>query len=118
MSELAANTSAQAILKQREEVVARRYVDDLRVVMSTPEGRRFVWDLFEDVFKPSFIAGAADVSAFNEGARHRALALFFRAQQVAPDLYVTALNEQLEDQRLDRLTREAAQAQPPEDPTE
>lgn len=75
---------------QREQEIA-----DLRAVMSTAEGRRFIWKMLGDagVFSPTFIAGAPDVSAFNEGARNVGLRLLGDITSEAPEQYLIMQKE-------------------------
>ena len=110
------NESAQTILRNREDFVAQRAQKDLRAVMLTPEGRRFVWDSIDfcGLLAPSY-ANDPMATAYNEGRRSIGLWLQTRAKTEAPDLYVTAFNEYLAEQRAETLTREAAKAVPPAD---
>ncbi|MDP2270926.1 MAG: hypothetical protein Q8K32_09365 [Archangium sp.] len=73
---------------------------DLRSVLSTPAGRRFVWRWLTQagLQSSSFVSGDQSGTAFNEGRRSIALALLAEAQRVAPELYTTALREQLDAQ--------------------
>jgi hypothetical protein len=104
------NENAQALLRNRERDAATLAAADIRAVMSTQQGRRFVWSLIESagVYAPSF-TGAAETTAFNEGRRSVGIGLMVAAQRDVPDLYVIALQEQLAAKRLDADTREVAQ---------
>jgi hypothetical protein len=109
---VASNEQAQALLRVHEEMAAQQERDDLVAVMSTPGGRRFVWGLIDGALvTPSFAGEASHATAFNEGRRAVALGLFFRVQRETPDLYLTALNEQLAAQRTAATLREAAMAE-------
>lgn len=80
--------------------------------MQTPEGRRFVWGLIEHAgsFGPSY-ASEALATAYNEGRRSVGIGLMTRCQLDATDLYVTALKEQLDEQKKAQSLREAAMAE-------
>lgn len=105
--------SAQQLLKTREELVLRRSHNDLLAVMSTPAGRRFVWELIDHcgTFLPSYASDALATS-YNEGRRANGIWLLTRCQSEATDLYVTALTEHLAELRAEAATRDAAKAAP------
>lgn len=75
---------------------------DLRAVLGTEAGRRFVWRLIDGsgVFSQSY-AGEALANAFNEGRRAVGIALMQESQTVSSRLYVEMLAEELA--RLERL---------------
>lgn len=52
-------------------------LNDLRAVLVSPEGRRFVWRLLErgGVFRSSFCAESDSCTAFNEGRRNLGLSV-------------------------------------------
>lgn len=81
---------------------------DLRAVMGTQPGRRFVWRLLEQsgLHSPSY-AGEAMASAFNEGRRAVAIALMREVQRVCPELYVTMVRDQLAAQELEAHKKES-----------
>jgi hypothetical protein len=91
------NENAQSLLRLREKDAEERAKRDLGVVMSTPEGRRFIWSLIEDAdtWGPSFAGESSHSTSYNEGRRAVGLALLFRCQRDATGLYVTALQEHL-----------------------
>jgi len=115
---ITASEAAQNLLRNREEDALAQAAADLKSVMSTEAGRRFVWGLIEDAgaFAPSF-TGTAATTDFNEGRRSVGLGLMVAAQRDATDLYVTALQEQLAAKRVDAQTREAATTVPSDEPT-
>lgn len=77
---------------------------DLRSVMSTPAGRRFVWRLLTQAgLQGSSFASDPLTTAYNEGRRSVAISLLREAQRAAPELYTQALREQLEHELDDAL---------------
>lgn len=72
----------------------QRSAEDIRLVMSTEQGRRVIWSLLEQgrVFATTFTADPY-VSAFNEGQRNLALALFQRVMQHCPQQYLAMADE-------------------------
>ncbi|HBT3179491.1 TPA: hypothetical protein PIP00_001039 [Klebsiella pneumoniae] len=79
-------------LEQREK-------DDIKFVMDSEQGRRVVWGLLEKgkVFAPCF-AGDPHLTAFNEGQRNLALALFQRIMTHCPDQYLKMAAEASEQE--------------------
>jgi hypothetical protein len=111
VSNALASEAAQAMLRADDDRLAARTRSDLTAVLSTPEGRRFVWDLLDDkagTFGPSFV-GEPHATSYNEGRRSVGLGLLVRCQQYAPDLYVQALQEQLAEARARQATQDAAE---------
>lgn len=108
----ASSESAQKLLKAHEELAVRQEHNDLLGVMSSPEGRRFVWRLIGSagVYQQSFAADPM-ATAFNEGRRAGGLALLVRLQEEAPDLYLEAQREHIAAERLAQQLREAAEAE-------
>lgn len=78
--------------RQRER--AERDAEDIRQVMSTESGRRVVWAVLEQgkVFAATFAIDPC-VTAFNEGKRNLALALFSRVMSVCPEQYLKMADE-------------------------
>lgn len=74
--------------KQREEEL-----EDLKVVVSTPAGKRFVWKYLEfcGVFRLSFDSNDSHVSAFNEGRRNVGLALLSDMSEGSPEILLELL---------------------------
>ena len=102
----------------RDRQLGRQRDDDLRAWLTTPQGRRSFWRVLDrecGLFALSY-RGNAD-TYFREGQRSIGLTLMSEAQRVCPDLYVLALNEQLEEQRLDDLHRSAARDAAEDDDT-
>lgn len=72
-----------------QQIRAERDADDIRQVMSTEQGRRVVWAVMEQgkVFGSTFAIDPS-ITAFNEGQRNLALALFSRVMAVCPEQYL------------------------------
>lgn len=87
---------------QREQEVA-----DLRAVMSTAAGRRFIWKMLGDsgVFSPSFVPGASDTTAFKEGARNFGLMLLGDITNEAPGQYLIMQKEAMDNDQKKREGR-------------
>ena len=68
--------------------------EDIKIVMSTPEGRRFVNKLLEraGIYRCSF-NGQSNNTIFNEGGRNQGLMLLSDIQTAAPGSYATMLKE-------------------------
>lgn len=68
---------------------------DLKEVMNMPEGRRFIWRMLGEagVFRPSFVAGSSDTTAFNEGSRNFGLSLLAEIMAELPESFLTMQRE-------------------------
>jgi len=80
--------SADRIDRQNEE-------SDIKWLMSSKRGRRFVWRLLEQagVFRSSFNTNAMAMS-FGEGNRNYGLQLLNSIHTLCPELYPTMIKEQ------------------------
>lgn len=80
--------------RTRERDAARRDLEDLKAVLSMPQGRRFVWRQLEKggVFASVFSANGSQM-CMNEGRRVMALDLFNTIIMNFPDLYQTMARE-------------------------
>jgi hypothetical protein len=72
-----------------------RQDDDLRTVMGTEQGRRFIWDLLGDagVYRTSFTGNSE--TFFNEGKRQIGLAILARITETCPGEYLKMQQEAL-----------------------
>lgn len=72
--------------------------NDLKGVMGSPSGRRFVWALLAQcgVFAGSYAEQPLGM-AFNEGRRSIGLALMGRVLARTPDLFLTMQKENIDD---------------------
>lgn len=88
----------KAELDAKQQLLAQRDIDDIQFVMGSEQGRRVIWSLLEKgkVFSPCF-AGDPHVTAFNEGQRNLALALFQRVMAHCPEQYLKMAAEAGED---------------------
>ena len=83
---------------QRDERAAKvkrdKEVADFKQVVSTKEGRRFIWRLLEEagVYRSSFTGTSQ--TFFLEGQRNMGLLLIREIHEICPDVYTTMLKEQ------------------------
>ncbi|EBH4530612.1 hypothetical protein VXK37_002491 [Salmonella enterica] len=75
--------------ERKKHDLEQREKDDIKFVMDSEQGRRVIWSMLErgKVFSPCF-AGDSHLTAFNEGQRNLALALFQRVMAHCPDQYL------------------------------
>lgn len=88
-------TAAKAA--EEERLAREREQNDLRWVMSSKQGRRFMWRLLSraGLFQSSFNPDNA-VMAFNEGNRNAGLSQMNDIMEACPERYTDMLNEQKE----------------------
>ncbi|EHC9995820.1 hypothetical protein MLN09_24310 [Escherichia coli] len=81
----------------RQQLLVQRDIDDIKFVMGSEQGRRVIWSLLEKgkVFAPCF-TGDSHLTAFNEGQRNLALALFQRVMAHCPEQYLKMAAESQE----------------------
>jgi hypothetical protein len=85
-------------------------------VMAFRDGRRFVFELLEqgglmaDTFSPD-----ASVSAYHQGLRAQAVALYHRLQEVCFNEYLTMMKESKEDAEHDRTSNNGNGGNPDDD---
>ncbi|SUC42068.1 Bbp19 family protein [Providencia stuartii] len=91
--------AAKAELELKDQIRKEREDDDLKQVMSTEYGRRFVWKILSasGVFHSSFSSDPYS-TYFKEGARNRGLELFNSVLSVCPDLYLVMAEEAKEQE--------------------
>lgn len=91
-----------------EDEAKLRELGDVRLVMSSPAGRRFLWRLIDSVahvFSGSF-SGDALSTAFAEGRRAVGIDVMREAQRASPEHYLSMLEEAQLASRLEALERE------------
>ncbi len=102
---------AQAELRKNRSLVELTFERDLLAVLSTPEGRRVMLHIVQEIcgaFNASF-TGDPLTTAYNEGRRRPGLDLLGVIQAKYVDQYAMMLDEQLNLTRRDRLTEEVAE---------
>jgi hypothetical protein len=84
--------------KRKDEQIRDREMHDMRMVMSTVEGRRFVWRLLEraGVFRTSFTGNST--TFFNEGQRNMGLIVLADVHEACAEQYIVMMNESKKDQ--------------------
>ena len=73
-------------------------INDLRAVLSSVSGRRFIWRLLErgGVFRSSFNAESDSYTAFNEGRRNLGLLVLNDILETDPDAFTLMQRESVE----------------------
>lgn len=105
-------TKREVSLQQQQDAERQRQ-EDIKSVLATPAGRRFIWALLDErsgVFGPSFAGEAPHTTAYREGVRSVGIELVKELQRVSPGQYVLMVAEQLEE--LDRRSKELSEAEP------
>lgn len=79
---------------KREERLERKNSDEMRLILSTKEGRRFLWQLVGEcgVFQCLF-DGNGSRTFFKEGERNVGLKILTRIMDASPDSYVVMSRE-------------------------
>lgn len=82
-------------LDARKQAVRKTEIADLKWLMSSPKGRRFMWRLLEisGPFRLSFHTNAMTM-AFNEGNRNLGNQLFNEVMTLCPETYPVMVQEQ------------------------
>lgn len=72
---------------------------DLKAVMATQEGRRFIWRVIGEagVFRSSFVSGSSDITSFNEGSRNNGLTLLSEIMSDLPESFLIMQKEALDN---------------------
>ena len=108
------DTTGQESTEAEHAKEARRQQEqersDLCKVMSSKEGRRFIWRLLSEagVFRLSFDANNAMRTAFNEGERNRGIALLTEVMDACPQRYLEAQRENIEAKERDEQRHRTA----------
>jgi hypothetical protein len=84
----------------RIAIRAERDIADIQFVMSSEQGRRVLWSVLEkgQVFGSCFSVDP-HITAFNEGQRNLALALFQRVMGHCPEQYLKMAAEAAADEK-------------------
>ena len=88
-------------------------VEDLRSILKTAYGKRFIWKWLgrAGIFRQSFMPGAADSTAFNEGRRSIGNALLAEVLEVRPDSYSEMVKYAKEEEDVRKAIQEAQEAE-------
>lgn len=107
----ASNTKMVKNRKRREKRAAERKIADTKMVMSTKEGRRFVYGLLADcgVYKSTFTSPNGLILAFNEGSRNVGLKLLAHLQESCLEEFHLAESEAAFYEKEEKQTEEAYQ---------
>jgi hypothetical protein len=92
------NTGSKEDAAKRERR-RQRDVNDLRVVLKIPEGRRYIWKLWgiTGVFRASYTPKDANYTAFKEGQRDIGLALLSDINDASPTALAQMRSEYLSE---------------------
>lgn len=104
--------------KQKERLAEKRAQDDLATVLSTVQGRRYLWGLLADcgVFRLSYVPGALPQTEFNEGRRSIGLKTMAEIHELDPALYVVMAQEASNEKKQAVSVEAAIQTTPEEEP--
>lgn len=82
----------------------QREVNDLRVVLKIPEGRRYIWKLWglTGVFRSSYTPKDANMTSFREGQRDIGLALLKDINDASPTALSQMRSEYLSELNADK----------------
>jgi hypothetical protein len=85
---LNAQEKLEEIKKNTTENLRERRINDIKAVCNLPQGRRLIWEILDycGVYGMSFVAGSADITAFNEGRRAIGLRLLNRVNNAGKNL--------------------------------
>lgn len=93
---VAASEKAQKTLRNAERAAREQLKSDLRSVMGTLAGRRFLWHILDDLCQlhgGSFTGNST--TFYNEGRRSVAIDVMKLVQQFCPETYVDMVREQI-----------------------
>lgn len=101
--------AARDELIARERLAAEEARADLRRILSSEHGRRFVMRLLESarIYSVSFDPSASEsthLTAFNEGRRNEGLKLFAQIQECCSDLWPVMVRERNEAKKANEST--------------
>ena len=105
----ATDPAFQRRAKTLEELARRQFEADFRTVLELAEGRRLLWAILvnEGGLFTSSAAPSGSETYFREGKREVALSLMRQAQEIAPELYVRMMDEQLREKADAAVKRKA-----------
>ena len=80
--------------REKTQAIERQIeLDDIRAVMATVEGRRFMWRFLEagNIFRKCFTGNSS--TFYNEGKRELTLGFYADVMEAAPELFWKAQKE-------------------------
>ena len=85
-----------------------RELNDIRVVLSTPEGRRFIWRIitFVRIFKDAFFRGDTDTTLYNTGRKSVGLWVLDEVLYAKPDAFGQMQREHLSEYKREAIENE------------
>lgn len=85
--------------KRKDERIRDIELADVKQLMSSREGRRFIWRMLDrtGVFRTSFTGNST--TFFNEGMRNIGLIILADVQAACAEQYIVMMNESTEDIR-------------------
>jgi hypothetical protein len=98
-----ANTSDKSEVKRaelKEGMIRRQEMDDLRAVMNTPEGRRFIWRLMGHCRVFGSVWEASAKIHYNAGVQDVGHFLMAETTEADKDLFLQMQKEALEKERV------------------
>lgn len=104
--DLAGQERASADKAKEERRQREKSQSDLRHVMNSKEGRRFIWRLLGEtgIYRQSFSSDPL-LMARNEGERNIGLKLLAELMEACPKRYLDAQNESMKDEENARANR-------------
>lgn len=92
----------------KRERQRQRSINDLRKVLSFPEGRRYIWRLWglTGVFRSSYTPKDANMTSFREGQRDVGLAMLQDINDASPTALAQMRSEYLSELNADKKTKE------------
>lgn len=80
---------------QHERLVHEQELRDLRHVLETKPGRRYLWRKLSEAgcFRQSFVPGEPDATTFNEGRRSLGLGILAEIHELDPSFYLQMMQE-------------------------
>lgn len=80
--------------QQKEKLVFERKLNDLKFILSTEQGRRFIWDLLSrcGIFKESADASGS-WTYYKEGRRSVGLSILTEVVEADPDSYLKMMKD-------------------------
>ena len=88
--------------EKKEKRLLKQRKNDLKTILDTPGGRRFIWNLLSDcgLFQTSY-ATHSNQMAFNEGQRNVALRLQVEVMEARPDAFGQMMQESKKEELKD-----------------